>query len=1082
MSSAGQAVGGLVGGIAGFLLGGPTGALYGAQAGMLLGGLLDPPKGPSVRGPSPDDLRFTTSTYGANIPRVYGACTVGGNVIWLEHDRYRVKKKKTSGGKGGGSTVTSYKLFATFAVLLCKGPIVGIRRLWVGSNLIYDGAAATTSGVIQSGKSKSTWKLYTGTDTQQPDPRYQADKGVNASSGFPGNAYIVFYDLPLEKYGNSLAGAQIKAEVVVVGSYGVAIVATLSLSGNIPYFSAYGQKATEYEYANLSLGPTNAYQHKACLSDFSPQPTYAYASVAPWPGSYNAIIGVHRQNEIGYAIAEDAYWGTCSLLKNGVWSADLRPDMSSPADWFYAEPNWYPFYGGRVWFADDAVFIGVDIRGGGTIYYHNAVYRWELSSVGHVPANLSDKSGVTPATAIAAGQSVNFMLYVNVAGDVWTLQQDKTLRSYTKSLQLSSTTTASYIAGNAEAFAVADGKLYVAHRGIINELRRYDMATGTQDRSIAMSIADYPVRIMPKSGLIYVQNGATVTAINFDLLVSSQSLLSDIVQSECLQSNLLTAADLDVTGLAADTVQGFRVSDTGPIRASLEPLSLIWPFDIRMHGYQLQFVRRGGSSVASIPAADLDARSDGTDPGPLLTVPRDMDSELPQRVVLGYLDIDREYDSGEQQSARYNTDARNAAELDVAVVLNAQEAKRATEVLRENYWRERGADIALNLPPTYLNLEPADVVTVTAPDGTSHVLRLTAINTTPAGIQQCTARRDRPGGYTSAAVAETGTHTGAGLAVYGPTLDALLDIPALSATGNTPGFYAAASGVLSTWPGALLYASYDGGQNWDDIATWDNDSVMGAVATALGAATCFDRVDAAGTLTVSLYAGTLASVTELEMLAGANHFAYGAHGRWEILAAKTVTLNGDGTYTLQDFLRGRLGTEQYASTHQAGDMLVQLTTAETLFIGRNSAQIGAAALFRPVTLEGDFDEVTDESFTYSGVNLKPLSPADLNGNRHPTTNDWTLTWLRRARINIEWRDYVDVALDEASEAYEVEIWTSGYTTLKRTLTGLTSATATYSSANQVADFGSNQATLYLKIYQLSASVGRGYPLTTSITR
>src|SRR5574337_629656 len=344
------------------------------------------------------------------------------------------------------------------------------------------------------------------------------------------------------------------------------------------------------------------------------------------------------------------------------------------------------------------------------------------------------------------------------------------------------------------------------------------------------------------------------------------------------------------------------------------------------------------------------------------------------------------------------------------------------------------------------------------------------------------SRGSAGGGYTSSAVADTGAHTGAGLIVYGPTLDALLDIPALTADGNSPGFYAAACGVMPTWPGALLYASYSNGQDWEDVATWDADSFMGTVATALGAATCFDRVDAAGTLTVSPYAGTLASVTEAQMLAGSNHFAYGAHGRWEILAARTVTLNGDATYTLQDFLRGRLGTEQYAGTHQAADRLVQLTTAETLFVSRSSAQIGLAALFRPVTVDEDFDEVQDEAFTYTGVNLKPLSPVDLNGNRHPTTNDWALTWLRRARINTEWRDYVDVALDEASEAYEVEIWTSGYTTLKRTLTGLTSATATYSSANQVADFGSNQATLYLKIYQLSASVGRGDPLTTSITR
>src|SRR5574337_388934 len=580
--------------------------------------------------------------------------------------------------------------------------------------------------------------------------------------------------------------------------------------------------------------------------------------------------------------------------------------------------------------------------------------------------------------------------------------------------------------------------------------------------------------------LVMVAGG--VMSLHGPVLTPTPQSLDEIVKSECLQANLLTTADLDVSALADDTVRGFRVSDTGPIRASLEPLSMIWPMDCRMHGYKLQFVRRGGASVASVPAADLDARMEEADPGPLLTLPRDMDTQLPQKVVLGFLDVDREYDRGEQEAARYNTDARNIAEPEVAVVLNAQEGKRASEVLLYNYWRERGADITFSLPPSYLHLEPADVVTVTAPDGASHVLRLTNVNTTPAGIQECTARRDKPAGYTSSAVAETGTHTGAGLIVYGPTVDVLLDIPALTADGNSPGFYAAACGVMPTWPGALLYASYSNGQDWEDVATWDADSFIGTVATALGAPPCFDSVYAAGAPTVSPYSGTLASVTEAQMLAGANHFAYGAHGRWEILAARTVTLNGDATYTLQDFLRGRLGTEQYASTHQANDLLVQLTTAETLFVSRSSAQIGLAALFRPVTVDADFDEVQDEAFTYTGVNLKPLSPADLNGNRHPTTNDWTLTWLRRARINSEWRDYVDVALDEASEAYEVEIWTSGYTTLKRTLTGLTSATATYSSANQITDFGSNQATLYLKIYQLSASVGRGYPLTTSITR
>ena len=84
MSTIGQAAGGIVGGIAGYLIGGPSGAIYGAQIGLMAGGLLDPPKGPTVSGPRLADLTIQTSTYGASIPRAYGTVPVVGNIFWLE--------------------------------------------------------------------------------------------------------------------------------------------------------------------------------------------------------------------------------------------------------------------------------------------------------------------------------------------------------------------------------------------------------------------------------------------------------------------------------------------------------------------------------------------------------------------------------------------------------------------------------------------------------------------------------------------------------------------------------------------------------------------------------------------------------------------------------------------------------------------------------------------------------------------------------------------------------------------------------------------------------------------------------------
>jgi hypothetical protein len=105
----------------------------------------------------------------------------------------------------------------------------------------------------------------------------------------------------------------------------------------------------------------------------------------------------------------------------------------------------------------------------------------------------------------------------------------------------------------------------------------------------------------------------------------------------------------------------------------------------------------------------------------------------------------------------------------------------------------------------------------------------------------------------------------------------------------------------------------------------------------------------------------------------------------------------------------------------------------------------------------------------------------LNGNRDASGN-WALEWVRRTRGVAEWRDGFDAPLNEQTEQYQIDVFSSsGYSTVKRTIS-VSAATATYSSASQVADFGSNQTTLYLKIYQMSAVVGRGYPLTQSITR
>jgi hypothetical protein len=241
-------------------------------------------------------------------------------------------------------------------------------------------------------------------------------------------------------------------------------------------------------------------------------------------------------------------------------------------------------------------------------------------------------------------------------------------------------------------------------------------------------------------------------------------------------------------------------------------------------------------------------------------------------------------------------------------------------------------------------------------------------------------------------------------------------------------------------------------------------------------------MDKAGSLTATFYREAPSSVTELQMLNGANHFAYGVDGRWEIIAAQNCVEQEDGSFILTDFLRGRFGTEWATGLHQANDVLVLLNTTSLQFISTNINAIGLERTYRGITAGKSLDSADDLAFTYRAVNLECLSPVYLNGSRDPASGDWSLNWIRRTRIGGEWRDLVDATLGETSESYEMDIYADGtYATVKRTISA-TTPSLTYSSAAQVTDFGSNQSTLYIRLYQLSSITGRGYPLETSITR
>ena len=1076
MSSAGQFIGGGVGAIAGFFIAGPTGAKYGAQIGIMLGGLIDPPKGPDVKGPRLDDLSVQTSTYGAIIPRTYGTTAVFGNIFWLENNQIKeIAKKKKTGGKGGGSktTTTTYSYYATFALGLCEGPIVGIRRVWIGGKLLYDAGTTDQGAMRASNQAAAYFTLYTGTDTQTADPRMQATLGATNVPGYRGLAYLVFNDLPLADYGNTLMGAQIKVEVVGSGSISSYVPSPHFMPAQLPWSQMdwngryYAAVADNPLASDLATSPDGITWTARSLPAGA---TGSFTSIACTPKRWIA----HKGYRVEYWTSPDCVnWqevtnGIGGITESWIFYSDgarfLAIGRYSHATAFISDDglNWtetgaLPSYSGmsnngaasngEIWVAINQAYGSAMVLEGlnwtsyafpaGTGNIYGVVYSDELGlflAAGPYRYATSPDGKVWTGGTCAASNGGEFYSY---AANRWWSGQKYSF----------------------------DGSTWIA----------YPLPNNTGGTNIYSAVWNGAVHCIVGSNGIY--ESCWTVAIN--TLAQTSPTLANIVETELLKSALLTAGDINVTALASITVRGYSIASVAAIRSGLEPLQAAWPFDAIQAGYKIKFVKRGGVSIASISAAELDARSAGDSPGASITNTREMDIVLPRKVRLLFSDYDREYDAGEQYAERLNTDAVNIRSIELAIVLTADEAAGMAEVLLYLAWLER-YDIALRLPSAYNHLEPADVITVNASEG-QYELRLTSVTYTQDGRVECQAKYNSAATYTPAALGVAGSVTDSVLSESGDAVYSIMDIPAIIDLNVAAGVVMAMTGYLSGWPGGTLFSSADAGQIWESTQGFSEPGTTMGVTTSILPAGRTDIIDTASTLSVSMIEGSLSSVSESSLFNGANWFAIGAHGRWEIVAAKTCTLVSGSVYTLTDFLRGRYGTEWAMSTHAAGDWIVQLDGQGAVFVGMPLSSIGAEIYYRGITSGQSFDSDVDYLQTFTGVSLECFSPVYLSGYVVNGTNDWSIAWIRRPRIGGEWKDYIDAPLSEAAEAYTIKIYTDGtYATVTRTLTA-TAQSCTYTSTQQTADFGAVQGTIYVGVAQVSANVGDGYEARSALT-
>jgi hypothetical protein len=254
---------------------------------------------------------------------------------------------------------------------------------------------------------------------------------------------------------------------------------------------------------------------------------------------------------------------------------------------------------------------------------------------------------------------------------------------------------------------------------------------------------------------------------------------------------------------------------------------------------------------------------------------------------------------------------------------------------------------------------------------------------------------------------------------------------------------------------------------------------MGVLAADLLAGPT-SRFDLGNEMLVDLTSGTLTSVTDLELFAGANTLAVeSAPGVWEVLQFGAATLVGTGRYSLTRLLRGQRGTEDAIGAPTfAGAKVVLLDTALQP-LSMSVGDIGIAWNLRagPANTAPSDVIMQASTFTPNARGLLPFAPAQAR-MRKLANGDLALRWLRRDRaLAADSWVLTDVPMSEAVEAYDLEILNGA--NVVRSTSGLSSPAFTYSAAMQTADFGGAVTSLSVRLYQIGA-LGRGIPHTETL--
>ena len=570
------------------------------------------------------------------------------------------------------------------------------------------------------------------------------------------------------------------------------------------------------------------------------------------------------------------------------------------------------------------------------------------------------------------------------------------------------------------------------------------------------------------------------------------------------------------------SVDGYFINSIEAAKNTVQNLQKSHFIDIVMTGNGFRFVPLNSPrDVVNLNAVDLAAHTGGTQKPFDYEITSVDSSTLPSKVICNYIDKDLNYDNNSQQSTlivkEHGND--NTLSLTFPEVMSGSKAATICDRTLLFAWI-LATKYKFSLPPSYLDLEPTDLITNLFDDsgypikleqtriGANLILQCEGVlhDVTPmlierklesagvtVGVANYSVNIDYQGtlqivsdtygnnytqgiDYTSDNGAVTILSSGnipegteLVLSTTSQPTPKSEDLGRVVTAGDTELLVLDIPLIRDNHADYTLYLAAGGGANWNGAAIYisTDDSryiLVSSFETYSIYGTCTSNFDG-NTVTVQVNQPELESVSDNDLDLGFNLALIGN----QICQFKNADLTDTNTYILSEITTGLRGTETEPFA-QTGDRFI-LLQGENAVIERvtgSATDIGEVRYFKAVSSGQTLDEVEPVQVTIQGNSQKPYAPVNLAATRDVEGNI-TITWQRRDRHDAT--NINNPPLSETTEEYKIQILDSNDDVVREGSSN--EQDYVYLVSEQITDFGVAQDTITVKVAQVSADVGYG---------